>query len=226
MPDLDFAVEDAAPVPHCATPTLGLKVRISDSEQPGDEASQARIQSIQLGCQVRIEARRRRYSQAEHDRLFELFGEPSRWSQTVRSLLWTQTGVSVPAFTGSTVVQVPVPCTFDLNVITAKYFHALESEGVPLLLLFSGTIFYSDGEGRLQIGRVSWNKEASYVLPVAVWKSMIDTYYPGVAWLCLRRDVVDRLAAYKSRRGFATWEQALESVLAHLDETSEEPSAR
>ncbi len=221
MPDLDFAVEDAAPIPHCATPTLGLKLRISDSEPPiAEGAAPARIQSVQLDCQVRIEARRRRYSEAEEVRLFDLFGEPSRWSQTVRSLLWTHTGVSVPGFSGSTAVELPVPCTFDLNVLVAKYFHALEGEGVPLLLLFSGTIFYSDEEGRLQIGRVSWNKEASYVLPVAAWKSLIDLYYPGVAWLSLRRDVVDRLAAYKSAAGLPTWDQALERLLAEAEEPS------
>lgn len=221
MPDLDFAVEDAAPIPHCATPTLGLKLRISDSEPPIVEgAAPARIQSVQLDCQVRIEARRRRYSEAEEVRLFDLFGEPSRWSQTVRSLLWTHTGVSVAGFSSSTAVELPVPCTFDLNVLVAKYFHALEGEGVPLLLLFSGTIFYSDEEGRLQIGRVSWNKEASYVLPVAAWKSLIDLYYPGVAWLSLRRDVVDRLAAYKSAAGLPTWDQALERLLAEAEEPS------
>ena len=220
MPDLDFAVEDAAPAPYCATPTLGLKLRISDVQQGIDGGPRAEIQSVQLDCQVRIEARRRRYSPSEEGRLFELFGEPARWSQTVRSLLWAQTGVSVPAFSGTTVVNLPVPCTFDLNVLAAKYFHALEGEGVPLLLLFSGTIFYAGAEGRLQIGRVSWNKEASYVLPVATWKALIDTYYPGVAWLCLRRDVVDRLAAFKSNAGLATWEQALERLLVEVEEPS------
>jgi len=42
---------------------------------------------------------------------------------------------------------------------------------------------------------------------------MMDTYYPNSAWLCLRRDVFERLQEYKVRHGIPTWEQALESML-------------
>ncbi|MGI8563985.1 MAG: DUF6084 family protein [Candidatus Dormibacter sp.] len=207
MPDLDFRVDGASPVPYCTTPTLGLKLCISNS-------TEERIQSVALNCQVRIEAQRRRYGAGEKERLFELFAEPERWSQTLRSLLWTHVGLNVHGFLGSTVVELPVTCTYDFNVLSAKYLHALDGEDVPLLLLFSGTIFFTDSEGRLQIGMISWNKEASYKLPVAVWRSMMEMYYPNTAWLALRRDVVERLELYKARRGHMTWEQALESLLA------------
>ena len=42
---------------------------------------------------------------------------------------------------------------------------------------------------------------------------MMDTYYPGSAWICLRRDVFERLYDYKVRHGIPTWEQTLESML-------------
>jgi hypothetical protein len=212
VPDLEFAVEGAAPVPHSVAPTLGLKLRISDS-------GQERIDAVQLTCQIRIEAQRRRYQPAEKERLFDLFGEPSRWSQTLRSLLWTHVSVNVPAFTSSTVVELPVPCTYDFNVLAGRYFYALESDDVPLLLLFSGTIFFREDDGGLQVGRVSWSKEARCQLPVATWKSMMEMYYPNSAWLCLRKDVFDRLAAYKSRQGLPTWDQALESLLPTAEES-------
>ena len=213
MPDLEFVVEGAAPVPHSIVPTLGLKLRISNS-------GQERIDSVQLTCQIRIEAQRRRYLPAEKERLFDLFGEPSRWSQTLRSLLWTHVSTNVPAFTSSTVIELPVPCTYDFNVLAGRYFYALEADDVPLLLLFSGTIFFrEDDGGRLQVGRVSWSKEATYQLPVAAWKSMMERYYPNSAWLCLRKDVFDRLAAYKSRQGLPTWEQALEALLPAIEES-------
>ena len=35
---------------------------------------------------------------------------------------------------------------------------------------------------------------------------MMEHYYPNTAWLCLRKDVFDRLYRYKSRRGLPTWE--------------------
>jgi hypothetical protein len=119
----------------------------------------------------------------------------------------------VTSFQGSTLVEMPVPCTFDFNVAATKYFAGLEDGEVPLLLLFSGTVFYEAGDGALQVAQISWEKEAKYRLPVRVWQEMMDFYYPNIVWLSLRRDVFDRLAQYKMGRGIPTWEQALESLL-------------
>jgi hypothetical protein len=49
---------------------------------------------------------------------------------------------------------------------------------------------------------------------------MMDIYYPNSAWLCLRRDVFERIYQYKVERGIPTWEQALESMLPVLEETA------
>ena len=95
-------------------------------------------------------------------------------------MLWTHASVVVPPFTGTTVVDLPVPCSFDFNVAATKYFHALEDGEVPLCLLFSGTIFYSDDDGFLQVSQIPWEKEASFRLPVSVWKDMMELYYPTV----------------------------------------------
>ena len=35
----------------------------------------------------------------------------------------------------------------------------------------------------------------------------------GTAWLRLRKDSFDRLAAYKSRHALATWEDAVDALL-------------
>jgi hypothetical protein len=42
---------------------------------------------------------------------------------------------------------------------------------------------------------------------------MMDAYYPNTAWVCLRRDVFDRLNQYKMQRGIPTWEQVMEEIL-------------
>ena len=117
--------------------------------------------------------------------------------------------------TYSVVVDLPVPCTFDFNLAVTKYFHALEpaGEGIPLCLLFSGTIFHEGQDGLLHVAQIPWEKEARYNLPAGVWKEMMDLYYPNSAWLCLRRDVFDRLARYKAGKMLPTWEQALERLL-------------
>jgi hypothetical protein len=210
MPDLNFEVERAEPLTHAAAPQLIFKLAISDAA--GAEATP--IPAVALRCQVRIEPTRRRYASGEQERLLDLFGEPARWGQTLRSLLWTQTGLVVPAFTGRTVVDLPVPCTYDFNVAATKYFYALDEGEVPLCLLFSGTIFYVEEEGgALQVSPIPWEKETVFRLPVRTWKDMMEHYYPNSNWLCLRRDVFDRLYQYKRRLGLPTWEQALERLL-------------
>ncbi len=211
MPDLSFQVESAEALAYAAAPMLVFKLRVNSADATP-------IQSVALRCQIRIEPTRRRYSETEQPRLSDLFGEPHRWGQTLRSMLWTHTTVTLPPFTQTTLVDMPVPCTFDFNVAATKYFAALDDGEVPLTLLFSGTVFHSGSDGGLQIAQISWEKEAVYRLPVQVWKDMMNHYYPNEAWLSLHKDVFDRLLEYKTRRGLATWEQTLESLLPPVDE--------
>ncbi|MEO7143049.1 MAG: DUF6084 family protein [Bryobacteraceae bacterium] len=218
MPDLSFVVEGADPVPYAVAPTLALKLRV------GNAGPEERIESVILQCQIQIEATRRRYETGEQPRLHDLFGEPERWSRTLRTMLWTNASVNVRPFTGTTLVDLNVPCTFDFNVAATKYFHALEGGEVPLALLFSGTIFYDDGERGLQISQIPWSKEAHYRLPVAVWRQVIDHYYPNTSWLTLRRDVFDRLYEFKMRNSIPTWEQAVEQLLSKQKEIEHEGS--
>ena len=131
----------------------------------------------------------------------------------MRSLLWTHTTLQVPPFPGSTVVDMPVTCTYDFEVVAAKYFHALVDGEVPLEFLFSGTVFYAAEGGRLQTARISWEKEAEYRLPVRLWKEMMGHYFPNSAWIRLRKDAFDELYDYKVRKGFPTWEAAVGSLL-------------
>lgn len=206
MPDLDFRIEGAEVMEYAAVPSLLFKLRIENlDEEP--------IRSVSLNTQVRIAATQRHYEGSEQDRLLELFGEPSRWGTTLRSLLWTHTVVPVPAFSGSTVVDMPVTCTYDLEVVAAKYFHALEGGEAPLEFLFSGTVFYAGEDGRMQITRISWEKEAEFRMPVRLWKEMMERYFPNSAWLRLRRDAFDQLYDYKTRMGLPTWEATVESLL-------------
>ncbi len=205
MPDLHFQVEDASPTPNAATPQLACKVRIANSEpQP--------IHSVSLRAQIQIEPARRRYTAEEQKKLEELFGEPERWSKSLHPLLWANVNVSVPGFAGSTVVEIPVPCTFDFNVAVTKYIYGLRDGDLPVSLLFSGTVFYAGSVG-LQIAQIPWDREASYRLPVAVWKEVMDLYYPNSAWLCLQRDVFEKVNEFRAHHGLHTWEEAIELML-------------
>jgi hypothetical protein len=210
MPELNFSVEGAEPVPYAAAPLLALKLRV---RQETGTRPPVPIQSVLLRCQVRIDPVRRRYQGEEPERLRELFGAPADWGRSMHGMLWTHAAVVVPPFTDSVLVDLPVPCTSDFNVAAAKYFDALEDGEAPLSLLFSGNVFYQDDERGLQVAPVSWKKDAAFRLPVRVWKEMMEHYYPNAVPLSLRKDVFDRLSRYKREHGLQTWEQALESLL-------------
>ena len=206
MPDLDFRVEDASVIPFAAAPLLGFQVAIANS---GDEP----VFSVALRCQIRIEANRRRYSLADQENLVDLFGEPDRWAQTLRSLLWTNVTATAPEFTKATKIEVQVPCTFDFNVAATKYFHGLGSGDIPLCFLFSGSIFYNAGDGVARVAPIPWSKESRFLLPARTWRDLMDMYYPNSAWLRLRRDVFERLYLRKIQNGITSWEAVIESIL-------------
>ena len=206
-PELAFSVRDAGALTHAAVPTLRFELGIDTV------GAAAQVSSVALNVELRIAATRRRYDEAERERLVELFGQPDEWARNLRTLHWTSVSVNVPPFTGATTLELPIACTYDLEVTSARYFSALREGEVPIELLFSGTVFYAGADGRLQITQIGWDKEASYRLPVSAWHEMIDRHFPDTAWLRLRRESFDRLAAYKARHTLLTWEDAVERLL-------------
>lgn len=203
LSQLQFAVVGASPVEHAAAPTLRFVVRI---------VCERDVRSILLETQIQIAARRRAYDAAETERLFGVFGPASGWGSALRTLLWTRVTTVVPPFSGSTEVEVLVPCSYDLEVTSAAYLSALEGGVVPLELLFSGSVFYAGAGGLLQVERLSWDHEAELRLAVAVWREAMDRHFPGAAWLRLERETYDRLRDYRARNAL-TWEAAVERLL-------------
>jgi hypothetical protein len=211
MPDLSFQIEKAEPQRFTVAPTLLFKLRMTNN------VANETIHSVALRCQIQLEVTRRQYSAEDQNQLRDLFGETDRWGQTLKTMLWTHASVVAPAFQDTAVIDLPVPCTFDFNVAATKYFSGLSDGEVPLNFLFCGTVFYADLDGALQVAPIPWDKEAHFRLPVKSWQDMMDIYYPNSAWLCLRRDVFERLYEYKVARGIPTWEQAIENILPAVE---------
>lgn len=207
MPDLRFQITGAEPAARGLTPLLHFKLQITNA--PPTE----RIHAVILQAQIQIQSPQRQYNDREKEKLVELFGTPDRWGQTLRNKLWAHAGASLSQFTGCVETVLPVQCTYDLNVIATKYFQALETGEVPLLFLFSGTVFYAAPEGRLQVQPIPWDKECVFRMPLATWQLMMERHYPNSAWIALRRDVFERLCAYRRRHGSADWEQVIEQLL-------------
>ena len=208
MPDLSFQVEGAEVVANAATPLLAFKLRLTDANP------EQTIHTVALRCQIQLEVTRRKYTAEDQERLLDLFGEPSRWGQTLRKSL-VDARQSGRAFVqginpgrSSGAMHVRFQCGRD------QIFRWPGGRGRPGLPAVQRHGFLCQAsEGGLQVAPISWDKEARFKLPVKVWRDMMETYYPNSAWLCLHKDAFDRLYQYKVRHGIPTWEEALESII-------------
>jgi len=206
MADLIFGCTGASADRYAATPTLTFSLTIS-------ETSGVRVHAIALRCQIRIEPHSRRYTATEARRLHDLFGDTSRWADTVKPIQLATVTTMVPSFTALTEVDLPVPCTYDLEVASARYMQGLDDGTIPLLLLFSGTVFLDTGEG-FSVELVPWSAEASYRMPVSVWRDLVNAHFPGSAWLRCSQETLDSLSDFKARRALPTWDATLLALLA------------
>jgi len=213
--ELVFDCTGARADKFAVVPSMFFSLRIS-------ETSGQRVEAIALRCQIRIEPARRRYSDDEAERLNDLFGETQRWADTLKPLQFINVSIMVPGFTGSKEIDLPVPLTYDMEIGATRYFAGLDDGEVPLLLLFSGTIF-SVIDGKMSVAQVPWSKEASYRLPVSTWREAIDAHFPNSAWIRLGSLTFDDLLRYKSAKGLATWEAVILDLLSQAADRAEGP---
>lgn len=205
MSTYKFSVVDIFAEPYAASPQLTARLRI-------EETSGQTIHAIALHCQVRIEPQRRGYSDEDAAGLAALFGERERWPRTLKPFLWMQTQTMVQGFSGITEANLAMPASYDFDVTGSRYLHAVGEGTVPLALMFSGTVF-TKGSNGFGVQQVPWDCDATYQLPVEVWRQVIDFYYPGTGWIRMDRDVITALADYRGRHGLTTWEETVRALL-------------
>src|SRR5450755_3428428 len=109
MVDLDFACTGAKPDPAAASPTILLRLHI-------DETTDAAVHALVLRCQIRIAPQRRRYNDAEAEGVRDLFGERARWGDSLNPIQLAFVNNVVPGFTGSTDIDLSLPCSYDFDV--------------------------------------------------------------------------------------------------------------
>ena len=206
MSSYEFVVVDVFAEAYAAAPQLTARLRIQ-------ETSGETIHAIALRCQIRIEPQRRRYEEADETGLRALFGDRDRWVDTLKPFLWMQCNSMVQGFTGITEVDLALPCTYDFEVTGSRYLHAVGEGDIPIVFLFSGTVFTKGANG-FGVVQVPWDCEASYQLPVQVWQQMIASYYPNTGWIRLDHDVLSELAAFRANHGLTTWEETVQELLA------------
>lgn len=213
MTSLSFSVVDIVADSFAASPHLKVRLRI-------EESAGEVVHAVALRCQLMIEPQRRAYDESETSGVADVFGRRDRWTQTLKPFLWTHASTVTPGFTGSLEVDLPVACSYDLELAAGKYFAALTDGAVPVRLLFSGTIF-SRGASGFSVEQIPWDQEATYKLPVAVWREVMDHFFPNTGWLRLDRDTLAALLRFKAERGLTTWDEVATSLLA----TATEPAS-
>ena len=208
--ELSFDVLDIEPDRYGATPALLARLRVA-------ETTGAVVHMVALQAQIRIDAHLRRYEPEEQDLMVEQFGEPHRWNDTVRSFTWTHAAVNLPGFSGSRETELPIQCTYDLEVLGSRYMNALQGGVVPLEFLFNGSVV-TKAESGLHVHRIPWHKAAPYELPVSVLHDLMESHYPNAGWLRLHRDTLDALQRFKGGRSIPTWDRVFAELLDAADE--------
>ena len=140
----------------------------------------------------------------------------------MRPLQLTTVATMVPGFSGAVDIDLPITFTYDLEIGSTRYFASLDSGEVPLLLLFSGTVF-TITDGRMQVQQVPWSKEAVYRLPVSTWREAIDAHFPNSAWIKMSRHTLEEMQRFKTRHALPTWDLTLQALLARAADAAEQP---
>lgn len=208
-PALRFTLEEIVPL-RAAAPTLRMRVRLATDDG-------VRVRGVGLNVDVRIAAERRRYAAGERDRLRELFGAPSDWASSLGPIPWLRAAVHVPPFDGAAIVDVPLPCGYDFDLVADKYATALDGGEIPVDVGFTGTLFYDGADGRLQTVKIPWDSELSARVPLSVWREAVTAAFGSDAWLRVGRDVLQQLQSFRSQGGFATWDQTFSSLLERAE---------
>ena len=206
MSTLAVTVIGARPSAQTAAPAIVFQLRL-------ENISSRRIYALGLRCHIQIEPRGRRHSPEEQARLYELFGDARQWDRTLHPVTWAQASTMVPTFDSQIDIDLPVPCTYDLEVGSAKYLHAIRTGYITLGFAFSGTAFSLTDRSSLTVQPVSWDVETSFRMPATVWRATMDQFFPGGGWLRLQSDTIDRLQAFRGQQAMLSWDDAIGLLL-------------
>ena len=167
-----------------------------------------------------IEPQQRRYEPAEQARLVELFGDAPRWGETLRPFLWTHVGTVITGFTGDHRDRPPDHVHLRLRggggQVPARARRRRDPAPAPLLR--HGVPRRRPTRPASPRAPVAWHEEASFRLPVRVWRDVMDRYFPNSGWVRLSPETLDALTRFKAARALPTWDETLEQLLKEAGE--------
>lgn len=211
LPIVTFEVLGVRALPYAAAPTLVFSL-----EAVGPSGRE--IMTIALGAQIMLEPAKRRYNDAERERLVDLFGPPERWGSTTQPMIWGRVDMLVPSFEGSSTFELRMPVTYDLEVAAARYLRGVQEGEAPIAMHFSGTVMFREPDGRMMTEQIPWTTSLDYKLPIVVWDELIAKSYPGGGWIVLHEDTLEALIRARAERALPSLDA---TVRALVDEASD-----
>ena len=212
---VSFEAVGVAPLTLAVAPSLAIRIRVRCDETSA-------VHAIVLQARLRLVPTSRSYTECERARLVPLFGEAKQWAQTTRSpLTWAEASIATGRFEGTTEIELVVPCTYDLALATAKLFDALDGGTLAVSILFSGTIFCDDLAGGLVVQPVPSQDDVRVVLPIDIWRAVMEAHHPDGALVRLSRPLADRIRALGG--SMASLERTLATLVDEVEQQRSRP---
>jgi hypothetical protein len=175
----------------------------------GVRAPDSVLKALVLRARVQIEPWKRTYDSAAQELLREL--------SVTQPLQWAEAALAIASFAEETTFELPIPCTYDMQVAATKYLTALDGGAIPVRIFFNGTAFRGAQDG-FSAEMLSWDSECDALVPVEVWQGAMDACFGDQAWLRVDRGVFDALSRYRVRHALNDWEKTFEHLLAAQEE--------
>lgn len=212
MTGLEFTALEANAETRAASPAIRLRFRLRAEGEPVD--------ALALRARIQIEPALRDYAPDEIPPLEALLGEKRRGARWNAPLQWCEVSTVLGQFERELEFELVLPCTFDAQIVSSRYFAALTSGMIPVHIFFNGTIFRGS-PGGFSVEMLPWNLDCAAEIPLQTWQAAMDACFPGQAWIRIDRATFDALS--RVRRDYATggWDATFEYLLSHLEEPAE-----
>ena len=206
MAELLFTVVDVVPERYAAAPNLLARIRV-------EESTGEVVHALALRAQIRIEPQRRRYDDPESPALLDLFGDRTRFADTLRPFAWLHASTVAQGFSDATEIELPLPCTYDFEVSGTTYLHALRDGRDPAAVPLQRHGLHPRRQRLLR--RPDALGPRGSVPPAGRRLARPDAAsFPGTEWLRMRRDTVEALGHYRHVHGLTSWDDAVTALLA------------
>ena len=174
-------VVDVVPEPYAAAPHLLARIRV-------EETTGERVHALALRAQIRIEPQRRRYDDTEERALLDLFGDRSRFAETLRPFAWLHASTVAQGFTGIDRDRAAAA----VHVRLRGLGHHLPARAPATARSRCSSCSAAPSSPGARPGspspRCRGTARRGTGCRSRVWRDLMETWFPGTEWVRMRRD--------------------------------------